>query len=88
MQSLKNVSDDYPMYDDVSLNEEVELIEEQQDINIQALQEKNISYVVCKSDIEDGSLTKILNSFFIENQAYIDSILEALKQLDRKIKEG
>lgn len=69
------------------INNHFELIEEQQDIDVQALQEKSISYTVCKSDIEDGSLTKILNSFFIENQAYIDSILEAVKQLDRKIKE-
>jgi hypothetical protein len=60
-------------------------IEEPEEIDIQAIKEKNISYVVCSRDLETGDLTGILNEFFRENQEYIDSVLQAIKQLDNKL---
>ena len=71
------------------LNDEVEILEDEckneEEIDIQGIEEKDISYVICDSDFEDGCITKLLNSFFKENQKYIDEILKAVKQLDKKI---
>lgn len=70
-----------------SLNIEVEIIEEQEEIDIQNIKEKNISYVICDNDFESGEVKDILNNFFRENNCYIDTILRAVKQLDNKLKE-
>jgi len=67
------------------LKHDFEILEDEEEIDIQGIEEKDISYVICDSDFEDGCITKLLNRFFKENQKYIDEILKAAKQLDKKI---
>lgn len=70
------------------LNDEVEILEEQEEIDIQNIKEENISYVLCDNDFESGEVKDILNNFFRENNNYIDTILRAVKQLDKKINDN
>ncbi len=68
------------------LNDEVEIIEEQQDIEIQAIEE-------IKSDVSDIPEDKHYGKLFIEsclqiNKEKINQLIQAVKQLDRKIKEN
>ena len=69
------------------LNHDFEILEDEEEIDIQGIEEKDISYVICDSDFEEGCITKLLNRFFKENQKYIDEILKAVKQLDKKMKK-
>lgn len=64
---------------------EFKLIEDNT-IDIDNIKERNISYVLCDLDIENKGFKDILNKFFRENNNYIDSILQAVKQLNKEIK--
>lgn len=69
------------------LNYEVEIIEDEEEIDIQRIKIKNISYVLCDKDFDNNMVTDIFNSFFRENQECIDTLAQAVKQLDKNIKE-
>ena len=66
---------------------EVEIIEDEEEIDIQRIKIKNISYVLCDKDFDNNMVTDIFNSFFRENQECIDTLAQAVKQLDKNIKE-
>lgn len=68
-----------------NLNDEVEIIEDEEEIDIQRIKIKNISYVLCDKDFDNNMVTDIFNSFFRENQECIDTLAQALKQLDKKV---
>ena len=65
------------------LNDEVEIIEEQQDIDIQKLDE-NIKYC---NIIEHSENEKILFNMIQNTANRINKLVQAVKQLDKKIKE-
>lgn len=56
------------------LNDEVKVIEEQQDIDIQAIEEMRL-------------ISGPVSNFIIDNRNKINDLIQALKQLDRKIRE-
>lgn len=64
-----------------------EIIEDEEEIDIQRIKIKNISYVLCDKDFDNNMVTDIFNSFFRENQECIDTLAQAVKQLDKNIKE-
>lgn len=63
-----------------------EIIEDEEEIDIQRIKIKNISYVLCDKDFDNNMVTDIFNSFFRENQECIDTLAQAVKQLDKNIK--
>ena len=63
------------------------IIEDEEEIDIQRIKIKNISYVLCDKDFDNNMVTDIFNSFFRENQECIDTLAQAVKQLDKNIKE-
>lgn len=56
------------------LNMQVELIEEQQDIDIQAIEEMRL-------------ISGPVSNFIIDNRNKINDLIQAVKQLDKKIRE-
>lgn len=68
-----------------NIGREFEIIEDEEEIDIQRIKIKNISYVLCDKDFDNNMVTDIFNSFFRENQECIDTLAQALKQLDKKV---
>ena len=62
------------MYNSILIRGEFELIEEQQDIDIQEIEELRL-------------ISGNVSNFIIDNRTKINEIIQAVKQLDRNIRE-
>lgn len=67
LQCLKNCSDDYPIYDDIKLNDEIEIIEDT------PKEDKKIEKFKVIKDNEGGNV--LLN---YDNKNYIISVVDAI----------
>ena len=71
----------------VNLNDEAEIIEEQEEIDIQEIEEIDKDFTYIENHSSGLGIEKVLNKAEIELANKINEILQAVKQLDKKIKE-
>jgi len=83
---LKNVSDDEPIQDAIEFNDEIEIIEEQQDIDIQEIDIQKIEELPQWVTRRDGEVTQ-QEGKRLEMAEKINKLIQAVKQLDKQIKE-
>lgn len=63
-----------------------ELIEDNT-IDIDSINNTNLRFVLCRSDLKDDNIINVLNNFFKENDDNMDKLLKCIKQLNKEIKE-
>lgn len=71
----------------VSLNCYFKIIEEQQDIDIQSIEELDENFTYIENHSSGLGIEKVLNKAEIELVNKINKLVQAVKQLDKKIKE-
>ena len=70
-----------------SLNDTVEIIEEQEKIDIQSIEELDENFTYIENHSSGLGIEKVLNKAEIELVNKINKLVQAVKQLDKKIKE-
>ena len=71
----------------IYLNDEVEIIEEQQDVDIQSIEEIDDNFSYIENHSSGLGIEKVFNKAEIELSNKINELVQAVKQLDKKIKE-
>ena len=69
------------------LNDTVEIIEEQEKIDIQSIEELDENFTYIENHSSGLGIEKVLNKAEIELVNKINKLVQAVKQLDKKIKE-
>lgn len=77
-KDTQNHNNFFAFLDSTSLDKEVEVIEQNQDIDIDSIEELKI----------DDKDKEFYSSIIINNRAKINELIQAVKQLDKKIEEA